>query len=82
MDQKRIAKNLIFVNYTESRKVKSDINELLPHIVRFAQDVEHVTEFGVRDVVSTWALLAAYPKALRSYDIVTCPTLEMRAGRG
>jgi len=48
---------------------KSDINEHLPTLKKYAAQCNHVTEFGVRWVVSTWALLAGKPKVLRSYDI-------------
>lgn len=36
----------------------SDIYQHLPTLKRYAADCEHVTEFGVRTVVSTWAFLA------------------------
>ena len=48
---------------------KSDINEHLLAINELASGCEHITEFGVRNVVSTWALLAARPKRLVCYDI-------------
>jgi hypothetical protein len=47
----------------------TDISEHLPILKRYAEKCSHVTEFGVRNVVSTWAFLAAQPKTLRSYDI-------------
>jgi hypothetical protein len=47
----------------------TDINEHLPILKRYAEKCYHITEFGVRNVVSTWAFLAAQPKVLRSYDI-------------
>jgi hypothetical protein len=47
----------------------SDINEHLPVLKSYAEQCEHVTEFGVRDIVSTWGLLAGKPKKLISYDI-------------
>ena len=46
----------------------SDINEHLATLVEFSKQCEHVTEFGVRSVVSTWALIA-HPKRIMSYDI-------------
>lgn len=52
---------------------RSDINEHLMTIKELASGCEHVTEFGVRNVVSTWALLAACPKKLVCYDIHDCP---------
>lgn len=35
----------------------SDINEHLPHLRRLASECSSVTEIGIRDVVSTWAVL-------------------------
>ena len=47
----------------------SDINEHLPTLKRYAEECEHITEMGVRWVVSTYALLMGKPKKLISYDI-------------
>lgn len=47
-----------------------DIREHLPALREYASRCDVVTELGVRWVVSTWAFLAARPKALRSFDIV------------
>jgi hypothetical protein len=47
----------------------SDINEHLPVLKEYAEKCTHVTEFGVRDVVSTYALMNGKPKIMRSYDI-------------
>jgi len=55
--------------------VKSDINEHLPTLRDLAKECEHITDMGVRDVVSTWAFLLGLAnnskkkKVLRSYDI-------------
>lgn len=46
----------------------SDINEHLPVLRDYASKCSHVTEFGVRGMISTWALLAAKPRRLVSYD--------------
>lgn len=46
--------NDLYVNHCNTY---SDINEHLPHIKRLASECSSVAEFGVRDVVSTWALL-------------------------
>ena len=51
-------------------KVPSDINQHIPVIVQLAQECDHITEMGVRTVVSTWAWLAGAPKdGLISYDL-------------
>ena len=48
---------------------RSDINEHLPTLKKYAEECNHITEMGVRDVVSTWAFLMGNPKKLISYDI-------------
>jgi hypothetical protein len=60
--------------YEKSRK--TDINEHLEVIKQYAEKCEHVTEMGVRSVVTTWALLAANPKRMVSIDIRPCPIHE------
>lgn len=47
----------------------SDINEHLPVLRKYAEQCDHVTEMGVRWVVSTYAFLAGRPKKMISYDI-------------
>jgi hypothetical protein len=49
----------------------SDINEHLPKLKEYGEKCNHITEMGVRGVVSTWAFLAANPEKLVSYDIYT-----------
>jgi len=49
-------------------KIPSDINEHLPTLYRYALMCDCITEFGVRNGVSTWAFLAAKPISLDSYD--------------
>ena len=46
-----------------------DIYEHIPILKQYASEVKHITEFGVRDVISTWAFLAGRPEKLISYDI-------------
>jgi hypothetical protein len=47
----------------------SDINEHIPTLIKYGVECEHITEMGVRWVVSTWAFLSASPKILKSYDM-------------
>jgi hypothetical protein len=47
----------------------SDINQHLPTLKKYSEECEHVTEMGVRGIVSTWAFLMGNPKKLISYDI-------------
>ncbi|VTS05327.1 DUF6171 family protein [Tuwongella immobilis] len=55
--------------FTHARDTKSDINQHVETLRRYASEAEHVTEFGVRAGVSTVALLAGQPKRLVSYDV-------------
>lgn len=50
--------------------IPSDIHEHLPTLARYASECEHVTEAGVRYVVSTFALMMGRPRRLVSIDIV------------
>jgi hypothetical protein len=54
----------------------SDINGHMMALKNYASECQHITEMGVRNVVSTWAFLAAKPKKLVSIDIVQCPIQE------
>tara|TARA_R100001443_G_scaffold115692_1_gene134051 strand:+ start:191 stop:829 length:639 start_codon:yes stop_codon:yes gene_type:complete len=47
----------------------SDIYEHLPTLRNYASRSKHITEMGVRGIVSTWAFLAGKPNVLRSYDM-------------
>jgi ornithine carbamoyltransferase len=55
--------------YESLVSTSSDINEHLPILKKYAEECDHVTEMGVRWVVSTYAFLAAKPKRLLSIDI-------------
>jgi hypothetical protein len=50
----------------------SDINEHLPTLAKYASECDHITEMGVRYIVSTYALLMGMPKRMISYDIHLC----------
>lgn len=54
--------------YNEACRQDSDIHMHLPTLARLASECEHVTEMGVREAVSTRALLLAQPAVLRCYD--------------
>ena len=56
---------------------KSDIHEHLPTLKKYAEKCNHITEMGVRTVVSTWAFLLARPKYLKSIDIAYHPNIEL-----
>jgi hypothetical protein len=55
--------------YQNACKTKSDINEHLLILKKYAEKCETVTELGVRDGQSTRAFLAAKPKKLISIDL-------------
>jgi len=54
--------------YQLKRQEQSDINEHLQTLAHYAAQCGHVTEFGVRGIVSTWGLLAGRPRRMVSYD--------------
>ena len=55
--------------YNQLANTPSDINEHLPTLKQYAEQCSHVTEMGVRWIVSTYAFLAAQPKKLVSIDM-------------
>jgi hypothetical protein len=55
------------------RNSPSDIHEHMDTLARYARGCEHITEMGVRTVVSTWAFLAAMPRKLVCIDINPVP---------
>ena len=55
--------------YIESCKTPSDINEHLPTLKKYAEMSDHITEMGVRTVVSTFSLILGKPKKMISIDI-------------
>jgi hypothetical protein len=61
----------ILEKYNYLCQTQSDINEHLPVIKKYAERCEHITEMGTRYIVSTWAILAAKPKKIICYDILT-----------
>ncbi len=55
------------------RTSPSDINEHMDTLVRYSAGCAHITEMGVRTVVSTWAFLKAKPQKLVCIDINPAP---------
>ena len=55
--------------YKEKCRIHSDIHQHLPTLKKYAEDCNHITEFGVRGIVSTYALLMGIPNKMVSYDI-------------
>ena len=58
--------------YERLYNTPSDINEHLPTLASYASECEHITEMGVRYIVSTYALLMGKPERMISYDIHMC----------
>lgn len=63
--------NTIAEMYLQACATPGDINEHMPTLRRYAWQCKHITEFGVRNVVSTWAFAHARPDKFVSYDIAT-----------
>ena len=83
-EQTLVEGQIIGLRYDEKCALTSDIGEHLPVLRRYAAGCGHVTELGVRTVVSTWAFLAGLqaskgqgPKVLVSVDVAAPPGLVM-----
>ena len=61
---------MIEEKYKQLCETPSDINEHLPILRKYAFLSDTIIELGVRGIVSTWALLAGYPREMISVDIV------------
>ena len=61
--------SIINQNYELKKNTESDINQHLETLKNYAAKCQHITEMGVRGIVSTWALLAGKPKTFKCYDI-------------
>src|SRR5678816_637578 len=58
----------------------ADIGALLPVLRKYGEQCERITEFGVRNGLSTSAWLAAKPKKLVCYDVGRYPCVDEIAG--
>ena len=61
--------------YDHYCKTVIDLNEHMPTLRRYAEECKHVTEFGTRFVVSTYAFMAAKPDKLVTYDLYPHPNI-------
>lgn len=69
--------------YQAACRTPTDIWEHLPALRFYGSLCRHITEFGVREGISTVALLAAQPHKLVSYDLYFHPNIEtLRNARG
>jgi hypothetical protein len=55
---------------------RSDINEHLPTLQSLAKECETIAEFGVRDVVSTWAFLSGLKDNKSSLKELVCVDID------
>lgn len=62
--------------YRRVAETQSDINEHVPTLREYASRCERVTELGTGGCNSTFALLAARPKRLVSYDVTRGPMID------
>ena len=60
--------SLLVEKYEEACRTKSDINEHLPTLKKYADECNHITEFGTRTGKSTWAWLMSSAKTIRCFD--------------
>ena len=63
--------------YEELLNTPSDCNMHFPTIRKYVSEGDLVVELGVRNVVSTWALLANKPSTLVSVDVVHPPVANL-----
>ena len=68
--------NKIHDKLLERVELPSDINEHMMTLAGFSMMCEHITEMGVREVVSTYAFLAAKPKKLVCIDVYYSRNIE------
>ena len=72
--------NLLNAFDAVKRNINSDIYEHLPVLQKYSTECSHITEMGVRRVVSTYAFIAGLPKTVISIDIEHPDDLTGRAG--
>jgi len=56
-------------NYLKWCQTRCDINEHLPTLRSLSKECESIVEMGIGRIVSTWGLLAGFPKKMTSIDI-------------
>ena len=66
---------LIKENYELAKNTPSDINEHIDTLYNLAKECSHITEMGVRNVVSTWAFMLRNPETLVGIDLHTNPNV-------
>lgn len=68
-------------SYLQAVNTQSDINEHVPVLSLLAENCKHITELGVRSIVSTWGFAEGLPRGgkLVCYDIAHPPAEDMEA---
>ena len=66
---KLTVEDLLEFNYNFACTNRSDINEHIPVLTEYANECNHITEFGTRTGVSTWAWIGSKAKTIRCFDI-------------
>lgn len=67
---------MIKENFEAAKQTPSDINEHLDTLYDLSKECEHVTEMGVRNVVSTLAFMFRNPRKLIGIDLHTNENVE------
>ena len=76
-DPKELNYKLIHFLYLKTMDTKSDINEHIPTLLKFAEECQYITEFGTRHGNSTIAFMKSKPKRLDCYDINRTPVIDI-----
>lgn len=63
--------NRLQQKFEEAKAKTIDMASFMDTLKDYAGHCEHITEFGVRGIISTWALLSGAPKRMVSYDVVS-----------
>ena len=62
--------NTILENYKRCCTTPSDIYKHIPVLYKYASKCSHITEFGTRNVTSTWAFAYSFPEKIIFYDTI------------
>lgn len=68
---------MIISKYSQLASTPSDIYQHMPTLYKYAKECSHVTELGVRTIVSTWAWLEAKVPTIRCYDLFQPPAVNL-----
>jgi hypothetical protein len=60
---------MLVEKYKKAAATPSDIYKHIPILYKYASECKHITEFGTRKVVSSWAFAYSKPEKIILYDI-------------